>query len=275
MKYFILFLISGILFFSFGYYSKKKEEGIPTPPKEESLCKIKCEEVERFKTAHARYLKTKEFMPQAVIALLAAIGMQFTREQELDIIQKLTQRPDQFKEILEESKTLLAQKSKPKEKEIPPPEPRREYDGPKHSKIEEKETVPSTELFRVYNESSYAQKFKNLILVNGKYFGFIKFKNGQRHDLLLEVNYFRTDKNEVDGDYYLQISDQHGVPYSQNRGSGGNKSVRIHPTGILILEASPTSHIQFQNSNALKSRRIQGRYIEKSTYVGDVILERE
>ncbi len=95
-----------------------------------------------------------------------------------------------------------------------------------------------------------------------------KFK-GQTHRIELESDFVEED-DQLKGTYYLGMS-QDGDYYSENRGSGGNRGIRLSPKKEYILEASPTSFIQVIPKGR---NRLIGFYYENNKFTGTVKLER-
>ncbi len=276
----IFTLLFGLITFTAGYQLKTSnkihEIAKPSVP-QTSQCSIQCEELNKLEVISQKYLKTKEFMPQAIIALLAAIGVQFTREQREDLALKISQNPERFKEIIETNSTLNSYKS---DQNAEPDVTRNSSPVTSLIRSEEKAAQSSQiKNSKIFHESSYTQNIKRLNRVSGRYQGFIKFFEGpfkgEKHTVKLEMNYFINNKKEIDGDYFLQITNTSKEHYSTNRGSGGNKNVRIHQSGITIFEASPDSYIQIPRANFNNELRIKGKYLDKSQVVGIVYLEKQ
>lgn len=61
-------------------------------------------------------------------------------------------------------------------------------------------------------------------------------------DIEIHVSFVVTGENKIDGEFQLLLS-RGGETYSNNRGSGGNGDIKIHPDdpNTIIIEASPNS----------------------------------
>jgi hypothetical protein len=86
----------------------------------------------------------------------------------------------------------------------------------------------------------------------------------------------RQREEMLDGNISVILTDgENNVPYSRNRGKGGNKTIRYNPSDkIIYVEASPNSFFSFR-AGVFNRPEVSGEYYEDNAFVGRALLYRQ
>lgn len=215
-----------------------------------------------------------EALAQAFTLFLAALGLEKVKVQE-----------DEVKEILRDPRDFIARNSI-KEKLAPKKNTERENDSrwgmPRNSSgmnaTEDKSIYQNVEFSPIpaiaepevfLAKSKVINDVKELQKINGSYSGRIHFfagkYKGQRHRLVLNVDYFADDDGKgTDGQSEILLYDENGKNYSHSRGTGGNRNILNGEDGSFVIKIVDKSFIHFITKYRLKT----GNYYEDGKLVG-------
>lgn len=131
-----------------------------------------------------------------------------------------------------------------------------------------------------FSSSTYINSMQPIVRqMNGVFSGKLSYFAGEKKgkiDLaLLEVNLRQRDE-VLDGSIAVILTDSDtNVPYSRNRGNGGNKTIRYNSADrVVYVEASPNSFFSFRAAEFRRSE-VRGEYYEKNALVGRAVLFRQ
>jgi hypothetical protein len=108
----------------------------------------------------------------------------------------------------------------------------------------------------------------------GKLSYFAGNRRGKIDNALIDVELTQKDQ-ALDGSINVVLTDETGIPYSRNRGRGGNKTIRYNPDERMVyVEASPNSFFSFR-AQEFNQNEVKGEYYEDNTFVGRAIFYRQ
>lgn len=191
---------------------------------------------------------------------LATIGIKLEHKKELELKAILKDPENYLKENKEDHvgkspKENAKSASKPEQnlsplvKETPRP-----YDYEQISKAGKNILLKEPNLY--YIGSRYIEKFdESVSKLNGSYTGKL-YKtdkdeyNNTADDISLEIRFTETEKGNIGGSFYLELS-TNGHPYSTSNGTGGNNNLRVNPKrpDIVLMKAAPDTFFQFNVNN--------------------------
>lgn len=220
----------------------------PQEPLELPLCPV-CP-----KGSGASELAGKEYYEKAFLLFLASIGARIT-EKEKSQLQQLVANPTKYveanpyatKDGIEIDPGLNIKKEIPAEA----PHASRAKELPK-KQLELKNIQAQAQTFRLkdpglfYARSHFIQKWSPQIqAINGDFSGKLYRLDKdpmEIEDVEIHVSFVVREDEKIDGEFQLLLS-RNGEVYSNNRGSGGNGDIKIHPEdpSTIIIEASPNS----------------------------------
>lgn len=143
-------------------------------------------------------------------------------------------------------------------------------------KKEENKKLTAAEKFKA---SPYVAKADSIIRkMRGTFYGKLSYFAGQRRGkidgTLIEVNLAEREA-KLDGAINVILSDENNVPYSRNRGRGGNKTIRYNENDkVVYVEASPNSFFAFR-AREFDGNEVNGEYYEDNAMVGKALLFRQ
>ncbi|MFG1494256.1 hypothetical protein [Halobacteriovorax sp. ZH4_bin.1] len=215
-----------------------------------------------------------EALAQAFTLFLAALGLE-----------KIKVEKEEVKEIMKDPRDFIARNSI-KEKLAPKRNAERDNDSrwgiprnetgistSQEAKIYERvkfSPIPAiTEPTVFLAKSKIINDAKELQKINGSYSGQINFfegkYKGQRHRLVLNVDYFASDDGKgTDGQSEILLYDESGKNYSISRGTGGNRNILNGEDGSFVIKIVDKSFIHFITKYRMKT----GNYYEDGKLVG-------
>ncbi|EPZ51815.1 hypothetical protein M902_2223 [Bacteriovorax sp. BAL6_X] len=231
--------------------------------------KIQIKEVEVIKEKKVEVIKEvpvidktgDEALAKAFTLFLAALGLEKVKVQE-----------DEVKEIMKDPTDFIARNSL-KEKLTPQKDERneesrwgmpRQASGMSISKNESAykkvrfSPIPAISEPTVFiAKSKVINDAKELQKINGSYSGQINFFDGkykgQRHRLVLNVDYFASDDGKgTDGQSEILLYDESGKNYSHSRGTGGNRNILNGEDGSFIIKIVDNNFIHFVTKYGMK-----------------------
>lgn len=203
-----------------------------------------------------------EALAQAFTLFLAALGLE-----------KIKVEKDEVKEIMKDPSDFITRNSI-KEKLAPKENTDRNSDSrwgmPRNesgmNKAEEKtyervrfSPIPAiTEPTVFLAKSKVINDAKELQKINGSYSGQINFfegkYKGQRHRLVLNVDYFAADDGKgTDGQSEILLYDENGKNYSHSRGTGGNRNILNGEDGSFVIRIVDNTFIHFVTKFGMKT----------------------
>ncbi|MGI4993660.1 hypothetical protein ACRXCV_13560 [Halobacteriovorax sp. GFR7] len=203
-----------------------------------------------------------EALAQAFTLFLAALGLE-----------KIKVEKEEVKEIMKDPRDFIARNSI-KEKLVPKQNNKIDNDSrwgiPRNetgiSTSQEAKTyervkfspIPAiTEPTVFLAKSKIINDAKELQKINGSYSGQINFfegkYKGQRHRLVLNVDYFASDDGKgTDGQSEILLYDESGKNYSHSRGTGGNRNILNGEDGSFIIKIVDNNFIHFVTKYGMK-----------------------
>ncbi|MFL5785126.1 MAG: hypothetical protein ACJ76H_10975 [Bacteriovoracaceae bacterium] len=215
------------------------------------------------KTPDEKLKAAEELYGKMMILFLADLGLQLQKSQPVTEIEPPEEKvavTDSVKEIV---KTECAPCAQAKNESAP-------------AKKEVAKKLSMTDKFKA---SAYVSKMDSLIqkmsgVFSGKLTNFAGPRRGRVDNALMDVELVQKQQT-LDGSIQVILTDENGIPYSRNRGKGGNKTIRYSPADKMVyVEASPTSFFVFRAGD-FNDNDVTGEYYENDILSGRAILYRQ
>ncbi len=285
---FALPLVFGLLlggglvsFFQVSDSSTSSNDGIKNTS-QENQCSINCRSLEVLKDHDRKYNENKEFIPKAILAYLAAIGINLSSH-NAEVLDKVINEPDSYKKAIAQiSETEKDNDFSPKnsrmQKETVTTLPLIQSNQNESKEVNAKKNIfklSNTQLLQISRMSNLMTSMKMIRRVNGFYEGYLKHTRGKlknkHRKVFMDLNFYQKGKDKVSGDYEINIEDS-----SSSSGNGGNRSIRVDDQSRLVLiEINRDSYFLFNSLNTFKKNNFQGLYFKEGKKVGRVFLTRK
>lgn len=219
-----------------------------------------------------------EALAQAFTLFLAALGLEKVKVQE-DEVKEIMKDPTDFiaRNSIREKLAPKQNTDKDNESRWGMPSKTSDVSAPQEPKVYEMvkySPIPAiTEPTVFLAKSKVINDVKELRKINGSYAGQINFFDGkykgQRHRIVLNVDYFSSDDGKgTDGQSEILLYDENGKNYSHSRGTGGNRNILNGEDGSFVIRIVDNTFIHFVTKFGMK----MANYYDDGKLVGTAKL---
>ncbi len=288
LKYLACITLGAMLgsFFMPFYNDNEKLESIGNEQIElkeinENECSISCKALDKLKVHEQKFFKNRDFIPKAILAYLAAIGVNMSSEKK-ETIEKILDNPKSYEKVIKEldiSKgSVSAEVVQNKEEliiinneNISENQAENSQDSPN----EKFNLLSNVELREITNRSALIQTYKTIKKMNGYFTGYLKHLSGKlknkHRKIVLELNYERKGTKDIVGSHELDIED-----YASKSGTGSNIDFRVdEKSGVVLVKVKDDSYFMFRSFDLFKRNNFQGLYFKNGKKIGKVFLTRK